>query len=196
MRKKGARATEEENNKRQRISFIILMITIVLTFIAAGLLTVNWFIVKDLYTGFVINFVGTSFLIAAGLGLCSFFLYLYTVIVFKNPQRLKKSSVVKFAIGWIITILVTITIFLFGANETKKSMQDIKAYANEKYIVKDLAVTDVYRGSATSKITLVETTEGEMVIHWERFLIQQGQTYRFTYLDATKTIIDFEMIQE
>ncbi|MBB4824962.1 putative nucleic acid-binding Zn ribbon protein [Sporosarcina luteola] len=195
MRKKSAMVTEAENKKRQRISYTILIITIVFLLIASGFLTWNWFVVKDLYKAFVINFIGTSFLITAGVGLCLFFLYLFTVIVFKNPQRIKKSSIIKFAVGGIFTLFIAISLFLYGANEARKSMQDLKDYSNAEWQVKDMVVTDVYRGGGGS-ITLIETEVGDMVIHYERFLIQEGQTYRFTYLEATKTIIDVEQIRK
>ncbi|QTD39433.1 hypothetical protein [Sporosarcina sp. Te-1] len=196
MRKKGTRASEAENKKRQRISYVIMLVTMALVLIAGGLISWNWFVVKDLYTAFVINFIGMSFLIAAGLGFCVFFLYLITIIVFKNPQRIKRSSVAKFAVGGIFTFLIAIFLFFFGTTEAIKSIKDLKDYSNAEWQVKDLVVTDVNRGSPSYKIIFIETAEGEMVLHWERFRIQEGQSYRFTYLEATKTIINVEMTTE
>lgn len=196
MKKKRAAVTEADNKRRQRVSYGILIVTAVLILLAAGFISWNWFIEKDLYRAFVINFIGTSFLIVGGLALCTFFLHLITIIVFKNPQRIKKSSVAKFAVGGIFTLSLVILFLFWGVNEARKSIEDIKAYANADWQVKDLVVTDVYRGSNPAKIILIDTAEGEMVLHWERFRIQKGQSYRFTYLDATKTIINVELIQE
>jgi len=196
MKKKRAAVTEADNKRRQLVSYGILIVTGVLILLATGFITWNWFIEKDLVRAFVINFVGTSLLIAGGVALCVFFLHLIAIIVFKNPQRIKKSSVAKFAVGGIITLSIVIFLLFWGVNEARKSLEDMNAYANADWQVKDLVVTDVYRGSKPSKIILINTAEGEMVLHWERFRVQKGQTYRFAYLDATKTIINVELIQE
>jgi hypothetical protein len=74
----------------------------------------------------------------------------------------------------------------------------MKNYSNGEWQVKDLLVMDVYRGggSSPSRIVLIETGEGEMTLHFESFLIYEGQKYRFRYLDATNTVIKVEKITD
>ncbi len=72
----------------------------------------------------------------------------------------------------------------------------MKDYSNGEWQVKDLLVMDVYRGANSSRIVLIETGVGEMTLHWESFRIVEGQKYRFTYLDATNTIIKVEIITD
>ena len=45
-------------------------------------------------------------------------------------------------------------------------------------------------------IVLIETDKGEMALFFEDFLIYEGEKYRFTYLDATNTIIKVENIMD
>lgn len=195
MRKKFIRASDKENDKRLRIVFRFLIVTSILVVFGAGLVFANRY-ETDLYNSFVLNFIGTSFLLAGVLASCTFFLYLCSIIVFLNPQRLKRSSITKAVFGGIFALLIAITILIFGATETKKWNEDRKAYANGEWQVKDLVVTDIYRGSRRSPIVLIQTAEGEMTLYYEDFLLYKGQTYRFTYLDATNTIIQVEIITE
>ncbi|MBS4204328.1 hypothetical protein [Lederbergia citrea] len=150
----------------------------------------------DLYTAFILDFIGTSFLFATALTFCLFFLYFIFVITIFNPQRIKKSSVIKFAFGGIITLIITIFLLIFGVTEAEKSIQTMKDYTNGEWEVKDLLVTDIKRGSYPSRIVLIETGEGQMTLFFEDFLIYTGQKYRFTYLNATNTIIKVEKIAD
>lgn len=72
----------------------------------------------------------------------------------------------------------------------------MKDYANSEWQVNDLLVKNVYRGGGSSRIVLIETSQGEMVLHRERFRLYEGQKYRFTYLDATNTIIKVEKMPD
>ncbi|MEK3937205.1 hypothetical protein MKY41_18010 [Sporosarcina sp. FSL W7-1349] len=195
MKKKSVKGNKEKNEKQLRIIFRFLLIPVVLVFIGTILITWNRS-ATDLYNAFVINFIGITFVYAAALVLCSFFLYLSFVITIYNPQKIKKSSVIKFAIGGIFTLLIAIFLLVFSGNETKKSIQDMRDYANGEWQVKELVVRDVYRGPRRSKNVLIETDEGEMILHGKSFRIYKGQPYRFTYLDATNTIIKVENIIE
>ena len=85
---------------------------------------------------------------------------------------------------------------IFGVTEAEKSIQDMKNYKNGKWEVKDLLVMDVYRGTGPSRIVQFKTGEGEMTLFFEDFLIYEGERYRFTYLDATNTIIKVKKITE
>ncbi|MFS0690159.1 hypothetical protein AB1K89_13080 [Sporosarcina sp. 179-K 8C2 HS] len=137
---------------------------------------------------------------AAGLTFCLFILYHVFLITVYNPQRIKKSSVIKFACGGIFTLIITIVLLTFGGTEAKKSIQSMKDYENGEWQVKDLLVMDVYRGSRghkgsfRSNIVLIDTDKGEMTLYLEDFPIYKGEKYRFTYLDATNTIIKVENI--
>lgn len=195
MRKKTLKVNNEQNEKRLRIIFRFLMIASIMVIIGATCITSNWY-VKNLYTAFVLDFIGTSFLFAAFLTICSFFLYSIFVITIFNPQKIKKTSVTKFALGGIFTLIITISILFFGVTDAQKSIQDMKDYTNGKWKVKELLVTDVYRGGRPSRIVLIETNEGEMTLFFEDFLLYTGEKYRFTYLDATNTIINVEKIME
>lgn len=194
MRKKSLNV-KEQNEKRLRVAFRILIISAVLVVIGSFIIGLN-FLVKDLYLSFILDFIGSSFLFSAGLAFLLFFLYCIFVITFFNPQQLKRSSVIKFALGGGFTLIITVLLFNFTVTEAKNSIQDIKAYSNGDWQVKDLVVTDIYRGRRPSKIVLIETSEGQMTLHWENFLVYKGQKYRFTYLDTTNTIIEIEQITD
>lgn len=195
MKKKSFKLTKEQNENRLRIIIRFLIIISVLVTIGATLIGLNLF-VRDLYISFVLDFIGTSFLFATALAVLLFFLYLVFVITAFNPQGLKKSSVIKFAFGGVFTLIITIFLFNFTITEAIKSIQDMSDYSNGDWQVKDLFVTDVYRGSGLSDIVLIETDEGEMILHWESFRIYTGEKYRFTYLDATNTIIKVEKVTD
>jgi hypothetical protein len=195
MRKKSLKVNNEQNEIRLRIIFLFLMIASVFVIIGVTCIASNWF-VTNLYTAFVLDFIGTSFLFFTILTFCSFFLYTIFVITIFNPQGIKKSSLIKFVFGGIFTIIITLFLLIFGATEAEKSIQDMKDYKNGKWEVKDLLVMDVYRGTRPSRIVQFETGEGEMTLFFEDFLIYEGEKYRFTYLDATNTIIKVEKITD
>ena len=199
MTKKSLKLNNEQNEKRLRIIFLFLMVMIVLVIIGGSFITSNRF-GTDPYKAFVYHFIGMSFLFAAGLTFCLFILYHVFLITVYNPQRIKKSSVIKFACGGIFTLIITIVLLTFGGTEAKKSIQSMKDYENGEWQVKDVLVMDVYRGSRghkgsfRSNIVLIETDKGEMTLYFEDFLIYTGEKYRFTYLGATNTIIKVENI--
>ncbi|WP_042148039.1 hypothetical protein [Paucisalibacillus sp. EB02] len=196
MRKKPNKANEKKNKIRERIIFRFLIIAVITVLVGSIFLAYNFF-VGDLFTAFVLNFIGTSFLYTAALILCSFFLYLCFVITIFNPQRVKKSSVITFTFVGIITLIITIFLVKFSVSETTKGISDLADYSNGEWQVKELLVTDVYRGGYhTGPGALIDTEEGEMSLHWESFLIYAGEKYRFTYLDATNTIIKVERLTD
>lgn len=193
MRRKSLALNKEQEKKRQRIIFRLLIITAIM--VTIGGISIAWSIfVSDLYTAFILNSIGTSFLYTTALTLCSIFLYLFFIITIFNPQGIKKSSIIKFTFGGVFTLIISIFLLTFSVTETIKSIQDMKDYSNGEWQVKDLLVMDVYRGASPSRIVLIETSEGEMTLHWESFRIYEGQKYRLTYLDATNTIIKIEKI--
>jgi hypothetical protein len=196
MRKKPIKTSDKENKKRERIIYTFLIITVITVIIGAFFVACKLF-VADLYIAFVLDFLASSFLYAAGLLMCSFFLYLFFTITLFNPQRIKKSSVIKFAFSGVITLGLTILLLDFSVTETIKGVKDMNAYSNGEWKMKDLEVLDIYRGGYHNVGgPLIETKEGEMSLQWESFRINKGETYRFTYLDATKTIIKVEMVTD
>ncbi|MEV9639582.1 hypothetical protein ABZ756_02640 [Mammaliicoccus sciuri] len=201
MRKKSLKLHNEKNEKRLRIILLFLMVMIVLVIIGGSFITTNKF-GTDLYKAFVYHFIGMSFLFAAGLTFCLLILYHVFLITVYNPQRIKKSSVIKFACGGIFTLIITIVLLVFGGTEAKKSIQSMKDYENGEWQVEDVLVMDIYRGSRGHKVSfrsnsvLIETDKGEMTLYFEDSLIYKGEKYRFTYLDATDTIIKVENIIE
>ena len=192
---KSLKVNNDQNEKRLRIIFRFLIVASFLVIIGVTCIASNWF-VTNLYTAFVLDFIGTFFLFSTILTFCTFFLYTIFVITIFNPQGIKKSSLLKFVFGGIFTIIITLFLLIFGVTEAKKSIQDMKNYKNGKWEVKDLLVMDVYRGTRPSRIVQFETGEGEMTLFFEDFLLYEGEKYRLTYLDATNTIIKVEKITD
>ncbi|WP_339254460.1 hypothetical protein NSQ43_07670 [Sporosarcina sp. FSL W8-0480] len=191
MRKPSLQNDQKE--KRLKIIFRFLIICAIFA-LTGSIVVTSKRIVNDLYKLFVLDFIGTSLLYAAALTLCSFFLYLFFVIVIKNPMNIKRSSVIKFAIGGIFTLIITGFILIFSVNETNKSIKDMQSYSNQEWQVKELFVTDVYRGRLPSRIVLIDTDAGQLTLHQRNYKIYKGEIYRFTYLEQTKTIINVEVI--
>lgn len=196
MRKTTVKVNEKENNKRGKIVFRFLIIAGIAAFIGSLFLVWNFF-VGDLYLAFVLNFIGTSFLYVAALVLCSFFLYLCFVITFFNPQRVKKALVITFTFCGIVVLIITIFVLRFSFNETTQAVSDLVDYSNGRWQVKELLVLDVYRGGYhNGPSVLIDTEEGELSLHWENFVIYEGERYRFRYLDGSNTVIGVKRIRE
>lgn len=202
MRKKSLKPTRGQDEKRLQIILRFLIIAFIL--VTIGITLIMWVMfTKDLYKAFVLDFIGTSFLFAAGLTICFFFLYLFFVITVLNPQRIKMASVIKFAFGGIFTLIITLFLLNSFVTFIFNSTKDMNSYTNGEWQMKELLVTDVYkssrgsrgtRGLRSTKTVLIHTSEGEMTLYWESFRIYKGKEYRFTYLDATNTIIKVEEV--
>lgn len=195
MRNKSLKA-EEKNKKRERMIYRFLILAGITLLLGAIFEISTWF-VTNLYTIFVLDFITASFMYAAGLIFCSFFLYCCFVITIFNPQRVKKSKVIIFALVGIVTLALSVFLLIYSVNETMKATQDMADYSNGAWKVRELVVTDVYRGGYhNGPGVLIDTIEGELSLHWESFLIYTGEKYRFTYLDATNTVIKVERLME
>jgi hypothetical protein len=196
LKRKSQKASEKQNKKREKIIFVKLIIIGITVLIGSSVLVYNFF-EGDLYTAFVLDLVGKSFLYAAALLFCSFILYLCFTITVINPQRVKLNKVIAFASVGIITLILTIFLVRFSFNEITKGTTDLSAYSKGEWQVQELLVTDVYRGGYhTGPGVLIDTMEGEMSLHWENSFINVGENYRFTYLDATNTIIKVERVAD
>lgn len=205
MKKKSSELNNEQKQNKNlfRITFRFLILAFIMLIIGGTCIVFNRF-VTDLYTAFVLDFIAMSFLFSTVLTFCSFILYSVFVITVFNPQKIKKSSVAKFAIGGICIFTFTLFMIIFGVTEAGKSIQAMKDYRNGKWEVNDLVVMDKYREYRHPKMVQIRpsrmvhigTSEGEMTLFIEDFTIHMGEKYRFTYLDATNTIIKVEKITD
>ncbi len=175
---------------------ILLAIAVFNIIIGVALFSYYEFFIRDHYLSFLYSYISQIFIYTGFLFLCIFFLYPITIITFKNPQKKKKSVVLGFATAGIIILLFTIWFVDVGISEISKGAIDIKAYSKKEWIVKDLQVTRVYEGtsqSSVSPITLITTEDGDLVLY--RGTARVGSWYHITYLEETKTVIDFIPIQ-
>jgi Co/Zn/Cd efflux system component len=198
MTKKPLKTNEKKNNTRKRIIYLFLILLCITVLLGAIFIASSNWLVSDLYTAFVLSFIGISFLYISGLILCSFFIYLCFVITIFNPQKIKRSSVFNFAIVGVIALILSLFLLNVSVNESIKAFQDIEAYSNGEWQVKEMVVNGLYRGGGlhNGPGVLIDTVEGELSLHWENSLIQVGEKYQFTYLDATNTIIEIEKVSE
>lgn len=165
--------------------FVLIVVGSVIHFL-------NSFNVKDLYKAFIFSRLSLFMLFVIFLSLSSFFLYLFFVIVVRNPQQIKAASLVKYAASGVITFIITIVVLGYGVIETKKSIVDFKNYNEGYWQVEDLVVTELFRATNRPRTVYLKTAEGELTLHWEKFTVFEGETYRFTFLKETKTIIAVE----
>lgn len=127
--------------------------------------------------------------------LCAFFLYLCCLITFKNPQKLKPSKVIPFTLIGIGIFIFSIWLVGFSSKLFITERQAFLDYKEGNWIVKDLYIKD-YRGpDYYSRLTLLETEEGDLTLYWRPFSIYQGEMYRITYLEKNKTVIDIEKLE-
>lgn len=152
----------------------------------------NTFGFKDLYKAFIFSRLNLFMIFILSLSLSSFFLCLFYVIVIRNPQQIKLPSLVKYAASGVIALIITIIVIFYGVIETKKSIVDMKSYSEEEWQVEDLVVTELFRATSRPRTVYIKTAEGELTLHWEKFTIFEGETYRFTFLKETKTIVAVE----
>lgn len=189
LKKSKSKPDQNQNEKRLRIIFRLLMIAVVMIIIAY-ISSASKLFINTLYATFISDSITMSFLIIAFLTLCSLLLYGFFIIIVFNPDRLKKSPYIKFVFGGIFTLTITALLAYFGITEITKMILDVEDHSAGESRVQDLLVTGVTRG----RVLLIDTVEGEMYLSWEDFRIHEGQTYRFTYLDATNTIIEVEQL--
>lgn len=186
-----------KDSKRERI--VIRMILLSGACIMLGLtVLISTYLPVSLFAAFVLHFIGISFIYIAILAICAFFLYASFVVVFLNPQRLRKSSVFNFAIVGILMLALTVPLLIFCVNETGKSIRDMQSYANQDWQVTEAAVVSIdwdrARYSVTNRAWL-HTTAGELSLFRNR-RVTVGGTYRITYLNETKAVVKMEKMSE
>ncbi len=179
------------NRKRERIiyGFIIVMIAFVLSGVTSMALRILF--ASDLYHAFIYDWVGTAFLYLAGMTLLVLFIYLCLVITIKNPQKVSKNHVFAFGGFGLICFALGLVFFPELSSLTINSVRDMKDYSNGVMKIEDLKVVDVYTGGDSS-IALISTEEKELSLLIYNIRIEEGKTYRFTYMERTGNILNVE----
>jgi energy-coupling factor transporter transmembrane protein EcfT len=182
----------EMANRKRLINIYGFLIVIVAFVLSGGVFTgLRIFFATELYHAFIYDWIGTALLYLAGLTLLLYFIYGSLVITIKNPQKIKKKQV--FSWGGIGIICLALGGFIFHelSSITINSVRDMKDYSNGVMKIEELKVVDVYTGGH-SEIALIETEEQELSLLLNGYRIEEGQTYRFTYLERTGTILNVE----
>jgi hypothetical protein len=179
------------NRKRERIiyGFLIVMSAFVLS--GAASIGLRMFFATDLYHAFTYDWIGTAFLYLAGMTLILFFIYCCLVITIKNPQKISKNQVFVWGGTGIICLAIGVFIFHELSSLTINSVRDMKDYSNGVMKVDYLKVVDVYTGGRPS-LALITTEEQELTLLLNPFWIEEGKTYRFTYMERTGNILNVE----
>lgn len=147
---------------------------------------------EENYRIFLLDSLLTGSLILAGLVICSMLLYLIGVIVFKNPQKVLEHTVLKFSLGGIFVLMITGAITYYGGTFTFDVSMDMKDYSNGDWKENEFIVTDleyIGRGDYT-----IETHGRDFLLPFLPIPIEEGETYRFTYLNRTSHVLKIEKI--
>ncbi|MBU7592832.1 hypothetical protein [Metabacillus halosaccharovorans] len=179
------------NRKRERIiyGFLIVMVAFVLSGVA--FMGLRIFFATDLYHAFIYDWIGTAFLYLAGMMIFLFFIYGSLVITIKNPQKISKNQVFAWGGTGIICLALGVFIFHEVSSLTINSVRDMKDYTNGVMKIDDLKVVEVYTGGH-SDIALITTEELELSLLLNVIRIEEGETYRFTYMERTGNILNVE----
>jgi hypothetical protein len=179
------------NRKRLRIMYGFIIVFVAFALSGGAFMGLRAFFATDLYHAFIYDWIGTALLYLAGLTLLLFFIYGSLVITIKNPQKIRKKQV--FAWGGTGIICLAIGIFIFHelSSLTIDSVRDMKDYSNGVLKIEDLKVVDVYTGGH-SDIAIIETEEQELSLLLNGYRIEEGQTYRFTYMERSGNILNVE----
>ncbi|KAB7672087.1 hypothetical protein [Bacillus sp. B1-b2] len=179
------------NRKRARIiyGFLIVMIAFVLAGVTFSALRILF--ATNLYHAFIYDWVGTVSFYLAGMTLLVFFIYFCLVITIKNPQKVSKIQVFSFGGFGLICLAISIVFFPELSSFTINGVRDMKDYSNGVVKIEDLKVVDVYTGGDTN-IALIATEEEELTLLIYNIQIEEGETYRFTYMERTGNILNVE----
>ncbi|RDW20210.1 hypothetical protein CWR48_05775 [Oceanobacillus arenosus] len=181
------------NRKRLRIiyGFLITMVAFVLLGVFFIVLNSTFFI-TNLYYAFMFNYIGTVFLYLAGMTIMLYFIYASLLTTMKNPQKVSKNQVFAWGVAGIIFLAIAVFIFREIYSLTTNSVGDMKDYLNGVTKVDEFEVVDVYTGDGKSEVALIETEERELTLLLDVFRIEEGKTYRFTYMERTGNILNVE----
>ncbi|WP_155922208.1 hypothetical protein [Bacillus sp. EB01] len=185
------------NRKRFRIIIGFLIVMSIFVLLGGAFIFIKILFITDLYQAFMFESMGTAFLYLSALTLLLFFIYSSLVITLKNPQKIRKTQV--FAWGGAGIIFIAMAVFVYNqlSSLTMNSLKDIHDYKNGVAKVEDLKVVDVYTGGGRytdNDIALIETEEldHDLTLLLDLFRLEEGKTYRFTYMERTGTILNIE----
>lgn len=182
---------EFANRKRERMMFVFLMLMVAFVLLGGAFIGLRIFFVTELYHAFIYDWMGTAFLYLAGTTLLLFFIYFCLVITIKNPQKISKNQVFAWGGTGIICLVIGVFIFHELSSLTINSVRDMKDYSDGVMKTDDLKVVEVYTGGG-SNIALIKTEEQELSLLLNVFQIEEGNTYRFTYMERTGNILNVE----
>lgn len=185
--------TKNDIMYRKRMGVIFGFLIAMIAFVLLGVIFISTriFFASTLYHAFIYDWIGTAFLYLSGLTILFFFIYCCLVITIKNPQKIKGNKVLGFGITGIICLAISSYIFYDLSSLTINSVRDMKDYSNGVMKTEVLEVVDAYTGGNVN-ITLIETEDRELTRLLPGFRIEEGETYRFTYLERTGTILHIE----
>ncbi len=182
---------EVANRKRTRIIYGFIMVMVAFVILGGSFMVVRTFFASSLYHAFIFDWIGTVLLYLAALTLIVFFIYISLVITIKNPQMVGKRQLFYFGLTGLICFSIGVFIVPQLSSLTINSVGDMKDYSNGVMNVDDFKVVDVYTGGH-STIALITTDERELTLLYNNYQIEEGKTYRFTYLERTGTILSVE----
>jgi cation transport ATPase len=182
---------EVANRKRRRIIFGFIMVMIAFVILGVTFMVLRTFFASSLYHAFIYDWIGTALLYLAALTLIAFFVYTSLVITIKNPQKVEKRQLFYFGLTGIVCFTIGVFIVPQLSSLTINSVGDMKDYANGEMKVDDFKVVDVYTGGH-STIALITTDERELTLLYNYYQIEEGTTYRFTYMKRSGTILSVE----
>lgn len=183
-----------------RIVFGFMIIMVIFLLIAGIFIFTNFlFQLTDIntievnYRVFLLESFATGSLILTGLTLCAMFLYLIIVIVFRNPQKVSKNTVLKFSLGGIFVLLLTGGLIYYGGSFTYDCVLDMKDYSNGDWKEEELLVKNVEYMEDGDYI--IEADHREFFVFGLPITITEGETYRFTFLDRTSHVLKIEKLK-
>ncbi|MGG0740540.1 hypothetical protein [Niallia taxi] len=177
--------------KRMRVILGFLLVMIAFVLLGAIFISTRIFLASTLYHAFIYDWIGTAFLYLSGLTVLLFFIYCCLVITIKNPQKIKGNKVFGFGVTGIICLAIASYIFYDFGSLTINSVSDMRDYSNGLTKTEVLEVVDAYTGGNIA-ITLIDTEDKELTRLLPGFRIEEGETYRITYLERTGTILHIE----
>ncbi|MFP7254865.1 hypothetical protein SFC02_11245 [Terribacillus goriensis] len=182
---------EVANSKRARIIYGFIMVMVAFVILGASFMVFRTFFASSLYHAFIYDWIGTALLYLAALTLIAFFVYTSLVITIKNPQKVGKRQLFYFGLTGVICFTIGVFIIPQLSSLTINSLGDMKDYADGVMYVDDFKVVDVYTGGH-STIALITTDERDLTLLINNYQIEEGTTYRFTYMERSGTILNVE----
>lgn len=182
---------EVANSKRARIIYGFIMVMVAFVILGVSFMVFRTLFASSLYHAFIYDWIGTALLYLAALTLIAFFVYTSLVITIKNPQRVGKKQLFYFGLTGVICFTIGVFIVPQLSTLTINSVGDMKDYSDGVMHIDDFKVVDVYTGGH-STIALITTDERDLTLLINNYQIEEGTTYRFTYMERSGTILSVE----